>query len=220
MTMDLLLTDQERDRFAAWLEHEAMTDKGIIEQLEKMAKVDYYDTMTNTNWRYQLGTLGSGNHFIELCFDADLNVWIMLHSGSRGIGNKIGRYFIEQAKEDGFCSTLFGRQRKLPGVFSPYRGDVAACERQTKNSPIQGTAAEVAKLAMLAIHRNDYLYMVGAEMTMQVHDEILIEVPKDCVGYPRFFDELENCMMRSMPKELRVPLETSTKYGRTWLEAK
>jgi tRNA-splicing ligase RtcB len=48
----------------------------------------------------QLGTLGSGNHFIELCFDQDLNVWVMLHSGSRGIGNKIGRYFIEQAKED------------------------------------------------------------------------------------------------------------------------
>lgn len=48
----------------------------------------------------QLGSLGSGNHFIELCFDADLNVWIMLHSGSRGIGNKIGRYFIELAKED------------------------------------------------------------------------------------------------------------------------
>ena len=48
----------------------------------------------------QLGSLGSGNHFIELCFDKDLNVWIMLHSGSRGIGNKIGRHFIEKAKED------------------------------------------------------------------------------------------------------------------------
>lgn len=49
---------------------------------------------------YHLGTLGTGNHFIELCLDENQSVWIMLHSGSRGIGNKIGTYFIEKAKED------------------------------------------------------------------------------------------------------------------------
>ncbi|HEY1613183.1 MAG TPA: RtcB family protein [Rhizomicrobium sp.] len=47
-----------------------------------------------------LGTLGTGNHFIELCLDEDNAVWVMLHSGSRGIGNQIGQYFIERAKED------------------------------------------------------------------------------------------------------------------------
>lgn len=46
----------------------------------------------------QLGTLGTGNHFVELCLDKDNGVWLMLHSGSRGIGNRIGTYFIEQAK--------------------------------------------------------------------------------------------------------------------------
>ena len=51
-------------------------------------------------WLCQLGTLGSGNHFIELCLDEDQNVWIMLHSGSRGIGNTIGRYFINAARKD------------------------------------------------------------------------------------------------------------------------
>ena len=51
-------------------------------------------------WARQLGTLGGGNHFIELCLDEDDNVWIMLHSGSRGIGNRIGMYFIELAKQD------------------------------------------------------------------------------------------------------------------------
>jgi tRNA-splicing ligase RtcB len=49
-------------------------------------------------WR-QLGSLGSGNHFIELCIDESQDVWIMLHSGSRGVGNLIGRYFIEKAKK-------------------------------------------------------------------------------------------------------------------------
>jgi tRNA-splicing ligase RtcB len=48
----------------------------------------------------QLGTLGTGNHFIELCLDEEQRVWVLLHSGSRGVGNKIGTYFIEKAKED------------------------------------------------------------------------------------------------------------------------
>lgn len=51
-------------------------------------------------WAKQLGTLGGGNHFIELCLDEDKDVWVMLHSGSRGIGNCIGRYFISLAKKE------------------------------------------------------------------------------------------------------------------------
>lgn len=55
---------------------------------------------TKNNPAMQLGSLGGGNHFIEVCLDTEDNVWIMLHSGSRGIGNLIGRYFIEKAKEE------------------------------------------------------------------------------------------------------------------------
>lgn len=51
-------------------------------------------------WLYQMGTLGGGNHFIELCLDNNQDVWVMLHSGSRGIGNAIGTYFIQLAKKD------------------------------------------------------------------------------------------------------------------------
>lgn len=47
-----------------------------------------------------LGTLGTGNHFIELCLDEEQSVWVMLHSGSRGVGNRVGMYFIEKAKEE------------------------------------------------------------------------------------------------------------------------
>lgn len=53
-----------------------------------------------TLWTKQLATLGSGNHFIEVCLDENKDVWVMLHSGSRGIGNAIGRYFITLAKQD------------------------------------------------------------------------------------------------------------------------
>lgn len=51
-------------------------------------------------WVKQLGTLGGGNHFIEVCLDEDQHVWVMLHSGSRGVGNAIGRFFIERARRE------------------------------------------------------------------------------------------------------------------------
>ncbi len=54
----------------------------------------------HSRWTHQLGTLGGGNHFIELCLDESSRAWVMLHSGSRGIGNAIGTYFIELAKRD------------------------------------------------------------------------------------------------------------------------
>jgi len=59
-----------------------------------------YRSLKNTNQYRHLGTLGTGNHFIEICLDEKDAVWIMLHSGSRGVGNAIGTLFIELAKKD------------------------------------------------------------------------------------------------------------------------
>ncbi|MCG8428868.1 MAG: RtcB family protein [Chromatiales bacterium] len=61
---------------------------------------EQHRVLKNTNNVYHLGTLGTGNHFIEVCLDEAGSVWVMLHSGSRGVGNRIGTYFIELAKED------------------------------------------------------------------------------------------------------------------------
>jgi tRNA-splicing ligase RtcB len=61
------------------------------------------------NWAQQMGTLGGGNHFIEVCLDETERVWVMLHSGSRGIGNAIGSYFIELGRRD-----MEGSVRNLP----------------------------------------------------------------------------------------------------------
>ena len=73
------------DRFDALL--------GRVPELKKMMrKLDM--------WQRQLGTLGGGNHFIEICLDESNRVWVMLHSGSRGIGNQIGRLFISQARKE------------------------------------------------------------------------------------------------------------------------
>jgi tRNA-splicing ligase RtcB len=61
---------------------------------------DKYPRLKNTNNLVHLGTLGTGNHFIELCLDTEQRVWVMLHSGSRGVGNAIGTFFIELARQD------------------------------------------------------------------------------------------------------------------------
>lgn len=74
---------------AAWQEL-ASGYKALIEKHPKLEKA---------NTLNHLGTLGTGNHFIEICLDEDDSVWLMLHSGSRGVGNLIGRYFIEKAKQ-------------------------------------------------------------------------------------------------------------------------
>lgn len=70
---------------------------GVLERHPKLLKAQKKPYQT---WIRQLGTLGGGNHFIELCLDESDDVWIMLHSGSRGIGNVIGQYFIRLAQKD------------------------------------------------------------------------------------------------------------------------
>ena len=77
----------------------ALSD-GLDRILEKHKKINTMQKKPYQTWVRQIGTLGGGNHFIELCLDENNDVWIMLHSGSRGIGNAIGQYFIALAKKD------------------------------------------------------------------------------------------------------------------------
>jgi tRNA-splicing ligase RtcB len=73
--------------------------RGLSRILEKHPQIDKRKGK-KSSWAHQMGTLGGGNHFIEVCLDEAGRVWAMLHSGSRGIGNAIGTYFIELAKKD------------------------------------------------------------------------------------------------------------------------
>jgi tRNA-splicing ligase RtcB len=72
--------------------------RNLAERLDRIA--DKYPRLKPKNPQDQLGTLGGGNHFVEICLDTEQTVWVMLHSGSRGIGNLIGQTFIELARED------------------------------------------------------------------------------------------------------------------------
>jgi tRNA-splicing ligase RtcB len=75
-------------------------EKGLKQIAERNPRIASMQKDFEGTWIRQLGTLGGGNHFIEVCLDQSQNVWVMLHSGSRGIGNVIGRYFIERARRE------------------------------------------------------------------------------------------------------------------------
>ena len=89
----------------------SITKAWVEKGLEKRFKLlcEKYPGFAKANSLVHLGTLGGGNHFIELCIDEEQRVWLMLHSGSRGIGNQIGRFFIDKARE-----MLIKRDYKVP----------------------------------------------------------------------------------------------------------
>ena len=94
------ITAGKRDK-GAWREM-PKRQIGVWRQLENGYKaiIEKYPKLDRGNDVNHLGTLGTGNHFIEVCLDESDQVWFMLHSGSRGVGNRIGTFFIEMAKND------------------------------------------------------------------------------------------------------------------------
>lgn len=93
-------TPGQRD-VGAWTNPPPAVDRAWAELEPEFRRiVEKHPRLDKTNNRNHLGTLGTGNHFIEVCLDEADNVWFMLHSGSRGVGNAIGTYFIEKAKAD------------------------------------------------------------------------------------------------------------------------
>lgn len=103
---------------------------------------------------HHVGTLGTGNHFIEICLDEEARVWVMLHSGSRGIGNRIGTYFIEKAKEDmrrWFINLPDQDLAYLPQgseLFGDYMGAVAWAQRfarLNRETMMEATLVAIAK---------------------------------------------------------------------------
>jgi len=101
---------RKRRDVGAWHNTPALVDQRWAELKPGFERiVERYPRLRRTNNHHHLGTLGTGNHFVELCLDELDRVWVMLHSGSRGVGNAIGRTFIEMAKED-----MRIHQRNLP----------------------------------------------------------------------------------------------------------
>ena len=121
----------------------------------------------------------------------------------------------EIARERGFAETLFGRKRYLPDILSNNATVRSFAERNAVNAPIQGTAADIIKVAMVAIHHRLKEENLKAQMIMQVHDELNFNVPENEVERVReiVVSEMQNAV------HLSIPLIADCGVGKNWLEA-
>ena len=120
----------------------------------------------------------------------------------------------EQARRLGYVQTVLGRRRFLPEVNSANRMVREAAERMAINAPVQGTSADIIKIAMINLYREMEGRKLNSEMLSQIHDELLFEVPETEV------EEMKALVAEIMPHafELRVPVKIDIKLGRNWAE--
>ena len=122
---------------------------------------------------------------------------------------------VEQGRENGYVATLYGRRRWLPELKSSNFNTRSFGERVALNMPIQGTAADIIKLAMLRVDAALSRAGLAARLVLQVHDELIVECPE---GEAEQVKELLKTEMESVA-QLSVPLIADAKAGRTWAEA-
>lgn len=121
---------------------------------------------------------------------------------------------ISEARTRGYVSTILGRRRPLPDILSRNPAQRGFAERTAMNTPIQGSAADIIKLAMLRIHRELEDRGLGARMVLQVHDELIFEVPRNEM------EEVEALVKTEMEGAypLDVPLKVDLKKGPNWYD--
>ena len=123
---------------------------------------------------------------------------------------------IEKAKKNGYAETLFNRRRYLPELTSSNRMMRAFGERVARNMPIQGTAADIIKIAMIKTNRRLKEEIPEAELIMQVHDELIVEAPVEKA------EKAAEILKREMETavSLAVTLRADVGIGKTWYDAK
>ena len=122
---------------------------------------------------------------------------------------------VERAKQDGYVSTLMGRRRWLPELKSSNFNTRSFWERVAQNMPIQGTAADIIKLAMVRVHRRLKAEGLAARLVLQVHDELIVECPQAEA------EQVAALLTQEMEgvAELSVPLTAEAHAGQSWAEA-
>jgi len=120
---------------------------------------------------------------------------------------------IKEAQEKGVTFTLFGRRRQILGINSKNKTEQQAAQRVAVNTPIQGTAADIVKIAMIKVHRRLRKEMPEVHMLLQVHDELVFEAPQALVeGAMKLIkEEMEHAVLLDIP--LRVSMESAPSWG-------
>ncbi len=153
------------------------------------------------------------------------NIGITRAEAGRFINNYFERYpgvkkfmeaAVETGKKQGYITTLMGRRRYLPELRSSNYNTRSFGERAAMNSPIQGTAADIIKLAMVKVHQKLAENNFEARLILQVHDELIIETPE------KEIQAVQTLLQQTMENivELSVPLKVDVSYGRNWDDSK
>ena len=118
----------------------------------------------------------------------------------------------EQAREKGYVQTLLGRRRSIPEINASNRQVREAAERMAINMPVQGTSADIIKVAMINLYREMDKRQLTSKLMLQVHDELVFEVPEDEL------QEMHQLVPQAMSTalEISVPLKVDTKTGNNW----
>ena len=122
----------------------------------------------------------------------------------------------QQARETGYVQTILGRRRSIPEINSPNWQVKSAAERMAINMPVQGTSADIIKVAMVNLYREMKKRQLKSKMLLQVHDELVFEVPESELA--EMTDLAKRIMSTSI--QLSVPVRVETKVGRNWGEMK
>ena len=135
--------------------------------------------------------------------------------GSAGV-DKYMETVAKDAKEKGYVSTLWGRRRYLPELNSSNGMLRAFGERVARNMPIQGTAADIIKIAMVRVYNRLKDEKMDAKLILQVHDELIVEAPENEIEKAAkiLSEEMENAC------QMKVRLRADVNTGKTWYQAK
>ena len=143
---------------------------------------------------------------------AYINGYLEKYAGVRAYMHDV----VEQAKRLGYVSTLYGRRRYIPELKSSNYNIRQSAERMAMNAPIQGTAADIIKLAMLRVSKALAEAGLKAKLILQVHDELIVECPE--AEGPQVLALMKDAMEHAA--ELSVPLTVDAKIGKSWYETK
>jgi len=122
----------------------------------------------------------------------------------------------EETRRTGYAYTVLGRRRALPGINSRYNGVRADAERKAVNTRIQGSAADVVKMAQIMCHASRFDRKYGCEMLLQIHDELVFECPTENVE--RAMKDIVGTMEHPFPTDLAVAMGVDAGTGQTWAE--
>ncbi len=181
--------------------------EAVTKDMRRLAKTVNYGIiygMSPFGLARQLGVSSSqAKSYIERYFK--------LHPGVQ----KYTKHIVEQASKKGFVTTIFGRRREIPELKSPGKASQQLGRRLAVNSPIQGTSADIIKIAMLNIQRGLKAEGMKSCMILQIHDELLFDAPEEEIQKLRSFvrKEMEEAVT------LSVPIKTDIGTGITWAEA-